>query len=406
MPPPTPQSTEKRHGKAMVRAPPDNTPARDRKSKGSVRASLEPARGPVPKSGEPKYQLKSKGVHIPEDHMAGPLRLGDFDGAAAYWRYTSGPTPKGSKRSITPPSARHAWKLSEMETSDSDADPAHYGIRVLGYRKKKDKEIRRERKEREMAIQRSAYVFSTPYANSTEPYMSPPHLMSRRPVTPSPSRVRSMSAASHQFLGSLSDRGDDTPRTRRNLSCKPVEPAGGIFAKLDQTSPSRKARHPIWSPNKRIGDIVASPEREFLPTTYRERGMSIRREGSQALNKGSGRVRPSESLLKAWNVADDAPIIKRSFTRKHDSVSNIAAVPWGTARKNSITQFRRKTSFDKVELKKPLRGRSHQSPNFSTASLCSLGYDSGPDTPRSGKRVFRTPSQSSPWAHANTAQHS
>ena len=334
------------------------------------------AKGPVPKCMPEKKILKGKGANRPENHIEGPA-------ARLMKQFQEPTTPRGGgRRSVSEtPSRRVANWLGE-EWLQSPPPDHRMGIRISSPRvdasvvKEKRVLADKVRKQRE-------YSLAAPYAKPGDDYRIP-YRRSRKAISP----PRSVASRSSSLVGDCSEG-----RVRgKSRASKPSEV--GIFEKEEMSPRLSKAVDPSRHTNLRSSSLFSRPERQFLPTNYREKGLQSFREGAEGCtSKGSGKARPAPSLVSAWSVADDAPTIRKTCT-KQARVAHLN-VPWGTQKKLSMSRFHRKKSIEasmRFLRKKSTATRKHRSDLPCAGSTFEIGSDAGPSESPRGKRMWMQPS--------------
>eukprot|EP01060_Flectonema_neradi_P017526 TRINITY_DN243_c14_g1_i1.p1 TRINITY_DN243_c14_g1~~TRINITY_DN243_c14_g1_i1.p1 ORF type:complete len:402 (+),score=58.19 TRINITY_DN243_c14_g1_i1:69-1208(+) len=333
------------------------------------------AKGPVPKCMPERKILKGKGLNRPEDHIEGPA-------ARLMKQFQEPTTPRGSgRRSVCEtPSRRVANWLGE-DWLQSPPPTHRMGIRISSPRVDpsvtKEKRIlaQKTKKQRE-------YSLAAPYAKPGDDYRIP-YRRHRKAISP----PHSVASRSSSLVGDCSER-----RVRgKSRASKPVEV--GIFEKEEISPRPSKAVDPRRHTNLRSSSLFSRPERQFLPTNFREKGLQSSREGAEGCtSKGSGRARPTPSLVTAWNVAEDAPTIRKTCT-KQARVAHLQ-VPWGTQKKLSMSRYHRKKSIEasmKYLKKKATSSRKHGG-GACAGSTFEIGSDAGPSESPRGKRMWAQPS--------------
>ena len=425
---------------------PQEGPGPKTRIKGGLRPAWKDAvaKGPVPATASVKRFLKGKGtVHHVDNlkDMSAAAELRDLSAAELVAanrgrgkrRADSVDGSRGRGRSASSSNSVRPWRYFSDETR-TDPLPQATGIRILR-REPSVRSGRLQRAQEARARSASGYSVRAPYEyDDVSSYGGSSDGGSRRRTgrrTYQPSLSPGV-----ELRGSIVGVEQSPARPRgRNLSCRPVDV--GVFDKVDSSPRSSKYCAPSPSYRQREAE---RDERLYLPCNFREKGvLSSTREGSLNFYAKGSRQNPEGSLLAAWNVSDAAP--ERAQTtglrKKVEGHSDVSSALWGAgARRNSASRYcayffpldfvgrwiaarvcvivflahqpspppppptnryHRRKSFDAIatvgidtrDRKRAGRG-AVQDKSYAPSSI-----QGAPESPRTGKRMLRSPSEHS-----------
>eukprot|EP00755_Sulcionema_specki_P026411 Sspe_Gene.85565::Locus_56300_Transcript_1_2_Confidence_0.667_Length_1423::g.85565::m.85565 len=273
-----------------------------------------PRRSKAPVAGKPSDGISGCGMRVDRDKvMRTPLPLHRrsqsahtpycFDSNAPLGRKSAGKRthiePAFVQLEMQREKAAQARRLRRMSTYSLEAPFGTSGYET-------DESVIRERWKRE---------------NSTS---------LRRAVTPSP--VRSVDSERSLLFGQKGKRH--------------VQP---MQHETDEVRSTSKRIKPERRTNTLSSELCVTPEREFLPTNFQERGMDLKREGANnCFQRGGGKHRPVEQLVLAWQVSPSVPSRVKGTARKHyeaNQAINTSTTPWGT-RRHSMNRYHRRSSIE------------------------------------------------------------